>query len=258
MNWLWQLLADLKASSEFLDLTHAFHPETPHAPAFAPSEATVVCDFDTHGFKAHQYKLIGQWGTHADAPSHFARHGRSLDEIPAEQMLLPLVVLDVVAQVDADHDYAVSMQDVAAWEAAHGQIPSGAFVALRTGWSRRWPDLAAMSNQDAEGRYRTPGWSLTFSPSFVRNVGSWPADTRPWIPIRVFPGAENNYPCERYLLEHDRFQIELLTGLDRLPEAGAIVVSTFPKPLGGSGFPARVFAIVPTKPARSEHPLMPR
>ncbi len=32
---------------------------------------------------------------------------------------------------------------------------------------------------------------------------------------------------------------------DKGPEAGAIVVATFPKPKGGSGFPARVFAIVP-------------
>ena len=41
------------------------------------------------------------------------------------------------------------------------------------------------------------------------------------------------------------YQIELLTNLDKVPEAGAIVVVAFPKPKGGSGFPARVFAIVP-------------
>jgi len=33
--------------------------------------------------------------------------------------------------------------------------------------------------------------------------------------------------------------------LDQVPEAGAIVVVSFPKPKGGSGFPARVFAILP-------------
>ena len=41
------------------------------------------------------------------------------------------------------------------------------------------------------------------------------------------------------------YQIELLTNLDKVPEAGAIVVVAFPKPKGGSGFPARVFSIVP-------------
>jgi kynurenine formamidase len=37
----------------------------------------------------------------------------------------------------------------------------------------------------------------------------------------------------------------LLANLDKVPEAGAIVVATFPKPKGGSAIPARVFAIVP-------------
>ena len=41
------------------------------------------------------------------------------------------------------------------------------------------------------------------------------------------------------------FQIELLTGLDAVPEAGALVMVSFPKPKDGSGFPARVIAIVP-------------
>jgi|GEM_PF-5437177 len=33
--------------------------------------------------------------------------------------------------------------------------------------------------------------------------------------------------------------------LDRIPESGGLAIVTFPKPLGGSGFPARVIAIVP-------------
>jgi|SRR5437867_6205525 len=43
----------------------------------------------------------------------------------------------------------------------------------------------------------------------------------------------------------NHYQIELLTNLDQMPEAGAIAIVSFPKPKNGSGFPARVFAIVP-------------
>jgi kynurenine formamidase len=42
-----------------------------------------------------------------------------------------------------------------------------------------------------------------------------------------------------------RDSARLLTNLDQVPESGAIVVVTFPKPKGGSGFRARVFAILP-------------
>ena len=61
------------------------------------------------------------------------------------------------------------------------------------------------------------------------------------------PGAlvsTGQYPAEAYLLGADRWQIELMANLGEVPAAGGLVVATWPKPLGGSGFPARVFAIV--------------
>lgn len=49
--------------------------------------------------------------------------------------------------------------------------------------------------------------------------------------------------CAKMSTNH--YQVELLTNLDQVPESGAIAMVSFPKPKGGSGFPARVFAILP-------------
>ena len=57
--------------------------------------------------------------------------------------------------------------------------------------------------------------------------------------------SRDDYSLEKYRLGQNHFQIELLGNLDHVPEAGALVVVTFPKPKRGSGFPARVFAILP-------------
>jgi kynurenine formamidase len=57
--------------------------------------------------------------------------------------------------------------------------------------------------------------------------------------------SKEDYSLETYILSTNHYQIELLTNLDPVPEAGAIAVVSFPKPKGGSGFLARVFAIVP-------------
>ena len=57
--------------------------------------------------------------------------------------------------------------------------------------------------------------------------------------------TKDDYSLETYILSTNHYQIELLTNLDQVPEFGAIAVVSFPKPKGGSGFPARVFAIVP-------------
>jgi len=37
----------------------------------------------------------------------------------------------------------------------------------------------------------------------------------------------------------------MLANLDQVPEAGAIIIVTWPKQEGGTGFPARVIAIAP-------------
>ena len=62
------------------------------------------------------------------------------------------------------------------------------------------------------------------------------------------PGAtvsRGSAPAETYILGTDRWQIELLANLERVPPTGALMVATWPKPHRGSGFPARAFAIVP-------------
>ena len=57
--------------------------------------------------------------------------------------------------------------------------------------------------------------------------------------------APNDMDMERYVLATDHYQIELLMNLDQVPEWGALIVAAFPKPKNGTGFPARVFAILP-------------
>ena len=59
--------------------------------------------------------------------------------------------------------------------------------------------------------------------------------------------TRDDYSLESYVLGTNHFQIELLANLDHVPEAGALVLVSFPKPEKGSGFPARVVAIVPRR-----------
>ncbi len=229
----------------WVDLTHAFAPGIPHFAAFPDEERTVVVDFPTHGFLAHRYAHVGQWGTHMDPPSHFVPDGRTQDEVPVTEMVLPLVVLDVRDRVAHQPDLAADPDVLAAHEAEHGRVPGGAFVALLTGWGERWPDGAAMRNTDPDGVNRSPGWSAELLRVLVEErgvvaVGHDTTDTDPGPAISA--GAT---PAETYLLEADRWQLELVAGLDAVPPRGALVVATWPKPLGGSGFPARAFAICP-------------
>jgi kynurenine formamidase len=247
---LWKIVEELQ-SKTFVDLTHSFQPGIPHWPGFDDEERITIYYYDEGigkkgaGFLAHQYTIPGQWGTHVDPPAHFVKGKRFIDDIPVKEMILPMVVIDVSAKAQQDPDYQVSMDDIRAWEARYGQIPENSFVALRTDWSKRWPDKQKMRNADSLGTAHYPGWSqpvLTYLYE-NRNItasGHETTDTDPGIAT-----SKDDYSLETYILSRDKFQIELMTNLDRVPECGAIAVVTFPKPQKGSGFPARVFAIVP-------------
>jgi kynurenine formamidase len=238
-------------SSRFVDLTHAFEPGIPHWPGFPDEERETIYGYEEgdgtmgSGFFAQRYRLVGQWSTHCDPPAHFAEGKRTIDQIDLKEMILPLVVLDVHEKATEDPDYTISLDDVRAWEERHGPIPEGAFVAMRTDWSKRWPDAEAMQNKDADGVAHYPGWSLEvlkhlYEERKITASGHETLDTDPGVAT-----SKGDYSLETYLLGTDHYQIELLANLDQVPETGAVVVVAFPKAKGGSGFPARVFAIVP-------------
>lgn len=238
-------------SRQYVDLTHSFEPGIPHWPGFPDASRETIYWYDKgvgskgYGFFAQVFTHVGQWGTHCDPPAHFSKGLRTIDQIDVKEMILPLVVLDVHEKAMSNNDYVITMEDVREWEKEYGSIPGGAFVAMRTDWSKRWPDAQAMQNRDEDGVAHYPGWSMEVLKYLYEEIGITASgheatDTDPGVST-----SKGDYSCEAYILAQDHYQIELLTNLDKVPEYGAIAVVTFPKPAMGSGFPARVFAILP-------------
>ncbi|MCE5283197.1 MAG: cyclase family protein [Deltaproteobacteria bacterium] len=243
----WQVIK----AKRFVDLTHAFSPGVPHWKGFPDEKRDILYWYEPgvgklgEGFYAQSFTHVGQWGTHVDPPAHFVKGMRTLDQIDVKEMILPLVVLDIHEKVVRNPDYTITMEDVRDWEKRNGSIPEGAFVAMRTDWCKRWPDAEAMQNKDANGVAHYPGWSMEvlkylYEDRKITASGHETTDTDPGIAT-----SRDDYSLETYILKQNHYQIELLTNLEALPETGALVVVAFPKPKDGSGFPARVFAILP-------------
>jgi hypothetical protein len=66
--------------------------------------------------------------------------------------VLPLVVIDVHTEAEKTPDYTLPLERVKKWESEHGPIPKGAFVAMRTDWSKR-TDPVAYQNFDETGQH---------------------------------------------------------------------------------------------------------
>ena len=235
----------LLKEKEWVDLTHTFGPESPHFAAFADAEFTTLFNHDD-GFFAQRFSFAGQYGTHLDAPIHFVRNKRFLDELDLKELVLPLVVIDKSKEAEANHDYSISVDDILKFEDEHGKIEEGTFVALRTDWSKRWPDKEAFNNKDADGNNHAPGWSLEalqflFQERNIKAVGHETFDTDASIDYLKNGALLGEY----YVLEQDTYQVELLKNLDKVPARGAIIFNIVPKPEKASGFPVRSFAILP-------------
>lgn len=236
---------ELLKEKEWVDLTHTFGPDSPHFAAFSDAEFETLFDHDD-GFFAQSFKFSGQYGTHIDAPIHFVRDTRFLDELGLKELVLPLVVLDFSKEATSDHDFTVTPDHILVFEETHGEIEAGTFVALRTDWSKRWPDREAFNNKDAEGNNRIPGWGLDalkflFEERQVKAVGHETFDTDSAMDFQRNGALLGEY----YVLEQDTYQIELLTNLDKLPAKGAVIFNIVPKPERASGFPVRSFAVLP-------------
>lgn len=240
---LWQMYESTLKVAKYVDLTHTITPSIPvwagfgrstFAPAVEPKSG-VPYTWAKDGFEATSYGLVtDQLGTQLDPPAHWNPDYPSIDELPPTFAVRPLVVLSIVEQVAKDPGYALSLEDVQAWEATHVLIPEGAVVFVRSDWSKSWPDPALAT------RSSFPGVSLA-ALKFLHEQrrillhGHEPLDTD------STPTLEG----EAWLLQNGYTQAEGVANLDQVPETGALVEIGFPKFQGGLGGYARFIAICP-------------
>jgi kynurenine formamidase len=237
------------ASARLVDLTHAFDARTIYWPT-SPSAFTfeVLHAGPTPGgwhYEANRFCTPEHGGTHLDAPVHFGKGRHTSEEIPLAQLVAPAVVVDVAAKAAADPDYRLTAADLAAWERAHGAVPRGAVVLLRTGWSSRWPDRRAYLGDDTPGdasklHFPSYGGEAARLLVEVRGAAALGVDT-----ASIDYGASKDFEVHRIAAAREVPGLENLAALDQLPPTGAWIVALPMKIAGGSGGPLRAVGLVP-------------
>jgi kynurenine formamidase len=227
--------------TRIIDLTHTVTEAIPGWPDDPDLfEVQVHARLESEGYFTRSFRSMEHFGTHLDAPAHFALGRPTVDLIPAERLCGPAVVLEGRAEVERNPDYVLPPEKVEQWEHEHGRIPAGAIVLFRTGWASRWPDVARYYNRDAAGVMHTPG----FSPEAVRLLIERVASGIGVDSISVDPGNSSDYPVHCLALSAGLYQLENLADLSALPGKGALLVVAPLKLKGGSGAPCRVFALL--------------
>lgn len=231
------------AQCKVIDLTHPLDDRSPNweGTAESPYQARELGNIERDGYYSRIFSTQEHYGTHMDAPAHFAAGAWTIDQIPAERLVRPLIVIDVRQQASTDTDYAVGVEDVEAWEREHGAIPPGAVVVAYTGWDRWWNEQERFRNQQSDGLTHYPGFSLKAAQFLVqtREVVGLGIDT-----MSVDIGATSDYPVHVFTSKLSIYHLENVANLASVPARGATIVVAPIKLENGSGGPARLFVLL--------------
>ena len=240
---LWQVYDQAFKGAKYIDLTHTIRPDIPVWYGFGPSKFGPALNpktgkpysYKADGFEAMHYDLsTDQLGTQLDPPAHWAPEYPSIDELPPTYAVRPLVVISIVDQVKKDPGYQMRVSDIAAWEKAHGPVPAGSVVFIRSDWSKRWNEKGIAANPVFPG-VTLAALKFLHLERHILMHGHEPLDTD------TTPTLEG----EAWLMHHGYTQAEGVTHLDRVAETGCLVAIGYPKFKGGTGGYARYVAICP-------------
>ena len=233
---------------KLVDLTYEFSAETHHWPTAKPFHFEKVAEGRTPGgfwYSSYNYGGSEHVGTHLDAPFHFAEGKWTTEQIPLSRLIGPGVVVDVSRQAGKDADYTLQLSDLRAWEKAHGRIPPGTILLIRSGWGKFWGDRKRYFGTDAPGdtdNLHFPGLAKEAADFLVkqRRIKAVGIDTP-----SIDHGPSRDFIAHQILGAANLAIFENVAGLERLPAKGATVYAIPMKIKGGSGAPLRIFAILP-------------
>lgn len=244
MTNLYEALDSLK-KAKWINLAQEVTDNIPHFPIFNPLFVKTLSTVENDGYLCQEVTIGTQYGTHIDAPFHFVNGRINLQQIDLKDKFLPLVVLHFEEVVFENPDFELTVEHILEHEAVYGEIPKGSFVALATGWAKRFDDALAFYNADESGVEHTPGWTVEalrflHEERDVTAIGHETINTDSGISI----AKNGRLDAEYYWLDKNKYQIEVLTNLDQVPARGSLIKIGYPNIQGLSGFTVDVVAIV--------------
>jgi kynurenine formamidase len=230
-----------RSFSRVVDLTHTMSAEFPTFFGEPGISMEKKFDFRKDGFNLYWWHLMEHAGTHMDAPIHFSEQGSTSERIPPEALVVPLAVIDVEEKAKQSADYLVTRDDLAAWERQHGRLPQNCCVAMHSGWAARVGNAAKFTGKDSSGVLHFPGFGIDTAEWLMkeRQVAGLAVDT-----LSLDHGPSKDFKVHYAWLPSERWGLENIANLDKVPASGATLVVGLAKVRGATGGAARVIALV--------------
>jgi len=223
-----------------VDLTYELHHDFPTYLGNPGFTAEQTFNFADNGFNMFNLAIGEHTGTHIDAPLHFSADKQSVAEIPVENLVAPLAVVDIREKAETDDEAQLTPDDLRAWMDANGDLPERCCVAMLSGWEQH-VETAKFRNADEDGTQHYPGFHPEAAAMLLEEADciGIAVDT-----LSLDIGSSATFDVHYAWLPTNRWGLENLKSLDQLPAKGATIMVGAPKHRGGSGGPSRVVALV--------------
>lgn len=228
--------------NHLVDLTYTLTNDFPyihvHNLTF-PFQLETMATLEKNGVAANTWIIHEHLGTHIDAPNHFQANGIAVDEIKAEDLIVPLAVIDISVKAAKDRDAELTVRDIESFEKVNGRIRAHSCVMMFSGWGKKVKTPAYMG-VDSSGTKHFPGFSVDAVKFLAekRDIAGIGVDV-----ISFDPGRDNNYSTHKKLFAFGKWAVENVANVDELPPTGATLIVGAPKVGGATGGIARIFAI---------------
>jgi kynurenine formamidase len=226
---------------KLVDLSHVFRHDFPTFPGAPASSVSTAVTIEDQGFYGQVWTIWEHICTHMDVPAHFVADGRSSPELSLDELVAPVVVVDISERVAGEPDTVLTPDDLARFERRHGRIPRDAVVAMYSGWETRADSVEAYRNVDAGGSMRFPGFGNDAAEWLIkrRRIRGIGVDT-----MSLDHGSSTTFDVHLTVLGADCYGVENLRNLKQLPPQGATILLGLIPWHEGSGGPCRAFASV--------------
>ena len=241
---------DVQIATRWVDLTHPFDKTTIYWPTedgFQLSVENFGMTAKGYFYASNRFTSAEHGGTHLDAPIHFAKGGKTVDQISLDRFIGKAAVIDVSDACAQDADYEVSIEDLRAWEVKNRRQLVDVIVLIHTGFGSRWPDRKRYLGTDRLGPEAVA--ELHF-PGLSPDAATWLTEHRAIKAIGIDTASIDHGQSKRFQSHVTLFAsnvpaFENVANVHLLPPFGATVIALPMKIAGGTGGPLRVVASIP-------------
>jgi kynurenine formamidase len=225
---------------QVIDLTHPLSEDMPVWPGDPATRIEQAASIALYGYALNRLAIGEHSGTHVGVPGHFYTGGRDVSQIPASELIVPGIKINISEQAAHNPDLMLQSEHLLEWEKSNGPIRPRSFILIESGWSQFYHQPEAyLGLRDSQMHF--PGVSQSAAEMLIeqyqaRGIG---IDT-----AGIDGGLSADFAANKSLAEHDALHLENLTNLGALPAMDFLLFIGALPIKNGSGSPCRVIALL--------------